>query len=128
MNPSSIYINIARSLLAIGLAIYSISLFPQPAFDVCISNISSFYCDHWHITLPGFTFVLIGYVIGPRNKFYHLVLFCIFVLFGIAENIRSGESLFEILPYLYLNTFYYGGIIAILSVSIFTFILADKQQ
>ena len=116
MKSSVIFLNIGRGILAIGLALFTISLFPSPAFDACFPDNDSFVCSQWSNIFAGLVFILIAYYFGPKSKYHYLPVFIVFLFIGSAENIRFGEQLLDMLSQAPFQTFYHGGMIALLCI------------
>ena len=109
---------IIRSIGSITIAMYCLSLFPSPAFDVCTHVSSSFVCGQWPDLLMGALFVIIGYFAGPKNKIHYIVIFVFYLFLGSAENIRFG-SYSDAIYQAAFQEFYYGGIISVFLIASF---------
>lgn len=118
MEVSSIYLNIGKSVLALALPLFIISQFPQPAFGGCFPDNNSLVCSDWLNILSGLVFALTSYYLGPKINYHYYLSLVIFILIGSVDNIRSGLELREVLSDIPFQSFYYGGIIGLIFITI----------
>lgn len=66
----------------------------------------------WPEFITGFSFVLSSLLIGPNSRWYYVVTLFLFIFLTIADVLRFGEHLVDIVLYIHLFPFFHGGIVA----------------
>ena len=128
MDSSGIFLNIGKSILALAIALFVIFWFPSPAFDACFPDNNSYVCGQWPKIFAGCVFTLVSYFLGPKSKYHYFPVFMLFAYIGSAEHIRFGGQLLDVLLQIPFQTFYYGGIIALVIIIAVKFIKRNWVQ